>query len=155
LVWLKTEHAYPTRDALAQQRGEFSEVLVSSGCISEEKLSQIMAEMPAGTDLYDYLLVKKLVSDEDLCRAISLHSGVPSSKVDARKVKQRVVQSLPANVEKRFGLVPVDMQAGRLVVAGRRVPSQGVLEELKDFISLPVDFHLVTQRNYEELRKLL
>jgi adsorption protein B len=155
LVWLKTEHAYPTRDSLAQQRGEFSEVLVGCGCISKEKLEQVMAEMPAGTDLYEHLLVRKLVSDDDLCRAISLHAGVPASPVDAQKVKQRVARCLPANVERRFGLVPVDMQAGRLVVAGRRVPALGVLEELKDFTSLPVDFHLVTRRNYEELRELL
>jgi adsorption protein B len=155
LVWLKTEHAYPNRDLLAHQRGELSDVLVSSGCIAEDKLKEIMAELPAGTDLCEHLLANKIVSDEDLCRAMSLHSGVPSAQVDARKVKQRVARSLPAQVEKRFGVVPVDVQKGRLHVAGERVPPSAVLEELKDFTSLPIDFHLVTRRNYEELRKLL
>jgi bacteriophage N4 adsorption protein B len=154
-VWLKTEHAYPAHDALAQHRGELTDVLVSCGFVSQQKLSLALAGLPSGTNLAEYLRASGVVSDEDVCKALSLHTGVPSLKVDARKVKALVARSLPAHLEKRHGVVPIRVHGGKLLVAGRNLLPADALEELQSFTSLPIEFQLVTQRNYEELRKLL
>ena len=45
LVWLRTEHAYPSRDALLLHRRELTDVLPRSGYLSEEKLQQTQARM--------------------------------------------------------------------------------------------------------------
>jgi hypothetical protein len=66
-----------------------------------------------------------------------------------------VARSLPAHLEKRLGVVPVRVHGGKLLIAGQKVLSAGALEELQSFTSLPVEFQLVTRRNYEELQKLL
>jgi hypothetical protein len=66
-----------------------------------------------------------------------------------------VARSLPVHLEKRHGVVPVRVHGGKLLVAGRNVLSAGALEELQGFTSLPIEFQLVTHRNYEELQKLL
>lgn len=155
LVWLKTEHAYPSRDALLLHRRELADVLVSSNYISEEVRLQLQHEMPADADLADFLLINGIISDDDLCKAMSLQSGVPSAHVDPRRVKARVARSLPAHVEERFGIVPFGLQDGRLLVAGARVPPASLFEELQAFTRLHVEFQLVTKRNYEELRRLL
>jgi adsorption protein B len=155
LVWLKTEHAYPSRDALLLHRRELADVLVSSGYISEEARLKLKQEMPPDADLADFLLTNGIISDDDLCKAMSLQSGVPSAHVDPRRVKARVARSLPAHVEERFGIVPFGLQDGRLLVAGARVPPSSLFEELQAFTRLHVEFQLVTKRNYEELRKLL
>jgi hypothetical protein len=42
-----------------------------------------------------------------------------------------------------------------MFVAGARIPSLSMYEELKRFTQLPVEFYLVTRHNYEELRALL
>ncbi len=155
LVWQKTEHAYPSRDALVLHRRELGDVLVRSGFLSEEKLVEVQTKMPVDGDLPEFLLTNRIISDDDLCRAISLQSGVPSGSVDAESVKPRVIRTLPAHVEKRFGVVPFAIRAGRLLMAGSRVPPSSVFEELKSFTRLPIEFLLVTQRNYEQLRNLL
>ncbi len=155
LVWLKTEHAYPSRDALLLHRRELADVLVRSGYISEERLQGAQAQMSPGADLGDFLLTNRIISDDDLCNAISLQSGVPAGRIDPRSVKPRVMRTLPAHVERRFGVLPFNVQSGRLLVAGSRVPSSSAFEEMKSFTRLPVDFQLVTRRNYEELRQLL
>ncbi|MGI8960439.1 MAG: glycosyl transferase family protein [Bryobacteraceae bacterium] len=155
LVWLKTEHAYPSRDALLLHRRELTDVLVSSGFISEEMQLRIQQEMPADADLADFLLTNSIISDEDLCKAMSLQSGVPSAHVNPRRVKARVARSLPAHVEERFGIVPFGLQDGRLFVAGARVPPSSLFEELQAFTRLHIEFQLVTRQNYEELRQLL
>jgi adsorption protein B len=155
LVWLKTEHAYPSRDALLLHRRELADVLVSSGYISEEMRLRIQREIPPDTDLADFLLTNSIISDDDLCKAMSLQFGVRSARVDPRRVKPRVMRSLPAHVEERFSIVPFGLQDGRLFVAGPRIPPSSLYEELKSFTRLHVEFQLVTQRNYEELRQLL
>lgn len=154
LAWVKTEHAYPTREALQPHRRELTEVLVASGCISAERLSVVQAGIPAEADLADFLLSNGLVSDEDLCYAISLQCGLPAARIDARTVKTGIVRSLPAHVQKRFGIVPFRVHGGRLHVAGTRPPQSKVLEELRSFTRLPVEFQLVTHGNYEELQHL-
>lgn len=155
LVWLKTEHAYPSREALLLQRRELEDVLVDAGYIRHEEMIQIKAGMPAGMELAEYLLVLGSLSDEDLCNALSLQSGVPSTRVDHRQVKLRVARSLPAHLEKRFGVVPFHVDSGRLLVASRRVPSSAVLDEMKGYTRLQIEPQLVTRKNYDELRSLL
>jgi len=155
LVWLKTEHAYPTRDLLQEHRRELSDVLIACGFLSEQELAPIKAETPDEAAMGDWLLLKGLVSEEDLCHAISLQAGVPSTQVDVRRVKRHVVRSLPAHIEKRFGVVPFRVEAGRMLVAGTRVPPSTLFEELKSFTRLRIDFQLVTPGNYKQLRSLL
>ncbi len=154
LVWLKTEHAYPARDALGIHRRDLAEILVASGSISEEALGLAQAQKPADVDLTDFLLANGLVSDNELCQALGLHSGVTSVHIDAATINSRVLRSLPAHVQRRFQIVPFRVQAGRLFVAGTRAPSVAALEELRSFAALPIEFQLVTKENYEKLRGL-
>ena len=71
------------------------------------------------------------------------------------RIKRRLIRTLPAHVEKRFGVVPFAVEAGHLIVAGSKVPCANLYEEMKNFTRLPIEFHLVTKENYEELRALL
>lgn len=153
-VWLKTDHAYPNRDALVRHRGGLGEVLIQSRMISQEQLNWSRAMISDDEDLGDWLYAMGLVSEEDLCRARSLQAGLISGRVDARKVKLKIVRSLPKHLISRFGILPVDVQGGRLLVAGAKVPSANLMEELGLFTSLPVDFQLVTKSNFEELARL-
>jgi adsorption protein B len=155
LVWQKTEHHYPTGNNLSQPRRDFAEVLVSGGFMTAEQIADIRADLSPYADFEEFFLRREFLSDADLCRVISLQTGVPLSRIDVARVKQQVARSLPTHVERRHGVVPVDIQAGRLVIAGRRVPSPQALEEIKSFTFLNVDFQLVTLQNYLELRQLL
>ncbi|MGH9639784.1 MAG: glycosyl transferase family protein, partial [Bryobacteraceae bacterium] len=152
--WLKTEHAYPER-ALAPERRDIGDVLAACGYVSEEELSRARKELPEGIGVAELLLLRGLVSDEQLCTAISLQSGLPNGPIDPRRVDKRVVRSLPRHLEKRFGVLPFAVKEGRLRITGPEAPPSVLFEELKSFTRLPVDFQLVTRRNYEELRKLL
>ncbi len=154
LVWLKTEHAYPAHSALLAHGRDLSDVLISSGMVATESLLALSAQLKSSHELADALLSNRMISDEELCRALSLQSGLASTRVEACHVKPQIVRSLPTHVQERLGIVPYRVAAGKLVVAGTRVPSPNVFEELKDFTRLPVEFQLVTQGNFEELQEL-
>lgn len=155
LVWQKTEHAYPTHSGLAEHRRDFDEILVNQGFISHEDLAFAKQEMPVNAALGEYLFNQGMISDEDLCRALSLFTGAPMGRFAAENVKKGVRWSLPAHIARRLDIVPVALQGGRLVVAGRQGLSPEQLETIKGFTSLAVDFHLTTQQNFAELQKLL
>jgi adsorption protein B len=152
LVWQKTEHAYPTHATLAEHRRDFDEIMVHCGFIAQEDLSEARRSMPEHAELGEYLFAQGMISDEDLCRAISLSSGVPIGCVAAASVKKGVSRTLPAHLAQRFSMIPVDIQAGHLIVAGSQAPAPGALETIKSFTLLAVDFQLVTQQNYSELK---
>jgi adsorption protein B len=152
LVWQKTEHAYPAHATLAEHRRDFAEIIVHCGFISEEDVAAARQNMPEDGDLGAYLFAQGLIADEDLCSAMSLCSGVPAARFDARAVKQGVRRTLPLHLAHRFSIIPVDMRAGRLIIAGSQVPAADALETIKGFTSLTVEFQLITQQNYAELR---
>lgn len=155
LVWQKTEHAYPAHSSLAEHRRDFQEILVDSGFISKSELTAAIQRIPQDANLGQYLFVSGLLSDDNLCRALSLFTGAPVARYDPRDVKKGVCRSLPAHITRGFEIVPVDMHDGRLVVAGKQVPSREQLETIKSYTSLAVDFQLTTEHNFAELQKLL
>ncbi|MGC2657487.1 MAG: glycosyl transferase family protein [Bryobacteraceae bacterium] len=153
LAWLKTEHAYPNREALRFHRRDLAEVLVGAGYLDRDMLLFIQ-ERTHGEDLADFLVRHGLISDENLCEAISLQSGLPAVYVDPREVNRNVVRVLPAHIERRFRVLAFRLEAGRLYVAGPKPPPPTLVTELKQFTTLPVEFQLVTWRNYLQLREL-
>jgi adsorption protein B len=155
LVWQKTEHAYPTQTSLVEHRREFDEIVVNFGFVTQAALAEARRNMPADANLGQYLFEEGYLSDEDYCRALSLYSGLPIGRFDRDAVKRGVRMSLPAHIEARFGIVPVDMRGGRLIVAGKQVPTPDALQVVQSFTSLGVDFQLVTRQNYSELQNLL
>lgn len=155
LVWQKTEHAYPAHSTLVEHGRDFDEILVDQSFISQEHLTLAKHQMPANANLGQYLFERGLISDEDLCRALSLFTGAPMGRFDPQSIKKGVRRSLPAHLARRLEIVPVDLRAGRLIVAGRQVLSPEQLATIGKFISLPVDFHLITQQNFAELQELL
>jgi len=90
-----------------------------------------------------------------LCHALSVQSGLPVTKVDLEALNPRVAQSLPARAQKDFNVVPYRIERGQLLIAGPRVPSPGVLDELKKFSQLPIEFHLVTRKHFREIQAAL
>ncbi len=155
LCWDKTEHAYPVRAADDPHRAALEEVLVKQGYVSEARLQVARTHLPQGENMADFLLANRLVSDKDLCRAISLQSGLPWSDIDIAQVDRNVLRSLPARVEKDHKVLPFRVSAGRLHIAATRLPEAQVFDEVSKFTRLQVEFVLVTRVNYAQLRKLL
>ena len=155
LVWLKTEHAYPNREALTSRHRDLEEVLVATGYITEQALDRAKSVLPVETELGDYLLHCGLIEEEQLCEALSLKEGVSAVHLDPASVNPRVARSIPVQLGNRLKVIPFRIENGRLHVAGPQVPSLNIKEALSRFTRLDIEFHLVTWRNFEELRSLL
>ena len=153
LVWLKTEHAYPSRAALLTERRRIGEILVSSNYIEPEDLEWALATKPDGVRLGEHLVNAGRLLEEDLYEALSLQQQLPLAVVTAQEVPRSVARALPASVSAKWHVLPFRIRSGELHVASTDPPVEAMEKELRDHTSLEVRFHLITPKEYRELAR--
>jgi adsorption protein B len=151
LRWLKTEHAYPTRAALVANRRSLGEVLVASGYITQEELDAAVARQPAGLRLGEFLMKLGLVSEEELYDALSVQHDLPAGMPEADVISAEVTRAIPADLARRWQVLPFRVVAGQLYVASPEVPGDAMMSELKEFWPHEMRFQLVNPRAFKEL----
>jgi bacteriophage N4 adsorption protein B len=151
LVWLKTQHAYPSRTGLIENKQKLGAVLVWCQYLAPEDLDAALAAKPAGVRLGDFLVEQRKITVADLYEALSLQQNVPYGKPRPETISRPVARSLPAAVAKRWKVLPYKVAAGHLFVAGSELPSDAMHDDLRKFSSLEIRFHLVTPTEFEEL----
>jgi adsorption protein B len=156
LIWQKTDHAYPAHHTLHHHRRELVDVLVCQGYVSEDQIAHAREEVDSDGSTLDLLLLTRgLLSEDQLCKALSLQSGLPSAKVDPKRINAHILRGLPTRIEEQYGVLPYDVKSGKLLLASAAVPSSDAIEQVQRLIELPAEFQLVTRSTYRKLRELL
>jgi adsorption protein B len=155
LVWIKTEHTYPSRVALDTDLRRIGEVLVGSAYIEEPDLRDALASKPAGVRLGEYLVQLGRLSEDDLYEALSLQHGIPFQKLDPEQVPIWVARGLPASEARRWKILPFKVSAGRLFVAGAELPTEDMRRALRKHTALDLQFQLITPTNLHRLADLM
>jgi adsorption protein B len=151
LVWVKTEHMYPTRAALAEHKRPFEEVLVGAGYVTAEQLAAARRSKPASARIGEHLLALGHLSYDQLYEALSLQQNVRFEKIDPLDVPLRVARALPGAIARTYKLLPVRIEAGRLYLAGPELPSDNTMRALRNYTRLNVQFQFTTPENFDEL----
>lgn len=155
LVWLKTEHAYPTRSALVEHKRKLGEILVGAGYVEECDVRHALEQQPAGLRLGEYLLRLGKIAEEDLYEALSLQQGLPAGRLEPAAVSVNVARALPRHVVRDWRVVPFRIATGSLFLASPEIPTDELSRTLRGFTRLSLRFHLVTPGNFEELTAAL
>ncbi|HEX6896817.1 MAG TPA: glycosyl transferase family protein [Bryobacteraceae bacterium] len=155
LVWLKTEHAYPSRTALLDHKRRLGEVLAGSGYASEEAIARALETLPAGVRLGEYLVRLGKLSEDELYEALSLQQALPAGRIDPWTVNRNVAHSFPRQVVQTWQVLPFRVSAGHLFVASPEIPNDEVARVLRGFTRLALRFQLVTPGNFAALRREL
>jgi hypothetical protein len=153
LVWVKTEHCYPSRGTLLSHKRKLGEVLLGSGYLTAAQLDAALASKPMGLPLGEHLLATGALSEEELYEAISLQQGLPLARVAPADVPRRIARTLPAAVARKLRVLPFKVAEGGLCVATPDVPTDAVQQIVQRYTRLEVRFHLVTPGNFEDLRR--
>jgi len=155
LVWVKTEHSYPSRAALNNHKRRLGEILVGSDYVSEQDLGAALASKPPDVRLGEYLVSRGLLSEHDLYEALSLQHLVPFERLEGWQVPLWIARALPAAEARRWNVLPFKVSAGRLHVAGPELPSDEMRRELRKYTGLEIQFHFITPGNLRELTSAL
>ncbi|MCP5110952.1 MAG: glycosyl transferase family protein, partial [bacterium] len=81
LVWVKTEHAYPSRVALLPYKRPIEEILVGSAYLTPDELELARRGKPRGVRLAEHLVHTGMLSEEELYEALSLQLGLALGEI--------------------------------------------------------------------------
>jgi adsorption protein B len=151
LVWLKTEHAYPSRNALVEHKRKLGEILVGSSYIGAAELALALKMQPVGMRIGEYLVKRGVLAEEDLYEALSLQQSLPSGRLEPHTVARNVARTLPRQMMRDWQVVPVRISAGTLFLASPEIPTDELSNALRGFTRLEPHFQLVTPGNFAEL----
>ncbi len=155
LVWLKTEHAYPSRGALLEHKRRLGEILAGSGYAIESDIQHALATLPEGTRLGEYLVQLGKLTEDELYEALSLQQSLPAGRIEPFAISRDVARSLPRHVVRSWHVLPFRVSCGNLFLASPEIPSDEMSRSLRGFTRLALRFHLVTPANFDELTRLL
>ena len=155
LVWVKTEHAYPSRTALFQHKRKIGEILIGLGYLDEAEVEWALAERPQGMRIGEYLVMTGKISEDDLYDALSLQQSVPVGKLRAEEISSRTARSLPKQVIQDCKVLPYRIAEGNMFLASPEIPTDELSETLRGFTRMTPRYQLVTPANFEELTRAL
>lgn len=151
LIWVKTAHAYPTRNALLVHKRRLGEVLLGAGYIDREQLERGLTTQPPGVRIGAHLVDLGYISEDELYEALSLQQSLPLTRIDPALVKKCIARGLPRRVIKQWQVLPYRLEARELLIASPEIPSDETQKAVRNFTKMNVSFQLVTPANFEEL----
>jgi adsorption protein B len=151
LRWLKTEHAYPSLDALIEHKRRLGEVLVQSGYLSQASLDRALVTKPSDTRLGEHLVELRLLTEVELYEALSLQQSVDLEFPEPLRIRRAIACSLPRHVIEEWKVLPFKIESGALFLAGPEVPTEEMLDALRRFTRLELRFHLTPPGLFERL----
>jgi adsorption protein B len=145
LAWRKTDHVYP--------RPRLGEVLVRMRTLPVSDVEKAASSLPNGTRIGEYLVQLHKLSEENLYHALSLQLGLSPGPVSGGDVDRLATRALPAEVSRRWNVLPYRVEAGHLYVAIADVPSRQLTRELAGLSALEIRYHLVEPTQFAQLAR--
>jgi hypothetical protein len=155
LVWVKTEHAYPSRSALVQHKRKLGEILIGSDYAEKSAVLGALATQPPGTRLGEHLVLLGIITEDELYEALSLQQSLPSGRLEPWVISTNIARALPRRVVREWRVLPFRISSGSMFLASPEIPTDALTRTLRGFTRLSLRFHLVTPRNFEELAEIL
>jgi adsorption protein B len=155
LVWVKTEHVYPSRFALREHKRRLGEVLVANGYCSQQQVEEALATRGQGMRIGERLVEMGAITETELYEALSLQQSIPCVQLNNEEIPRRVARAFPAPLIKAWEVLPFRIENGSLLVAGTQVPTDQMQSEMQKFTRLEIRFHFVTPSELEAARQRL
>lgn len=155
LQWSKTEHAYPSRGALARHKRRIGEVLTGGGFVSQVTIDHALARRADGLRLGEFLLARGGISERQLYSALCVQHGLLPGPEEVAEIRIDSLRLVPAHIADAWRMLPFDVDAGRLRIAVDDVPSEELIAVVRRYTRLDPEFHLVAPAKLSALRMLL
>ena len=155
LVWVKTEHAYPSRSALIEHKRKLGEILIGSAYADESDVHRALETQPQGMRLGEHLVLLGIITEDELYEALSLQQSLPSGRLEPWVISTNIARALPRRVVREWRVLPFRISSGSMFLASPEIPTDALTRTLRAFTRLSLRFHLVTPQNFEELAETL
>jgi adsorption protein B len=143
LAWLKTEHAYPRHRSRRQGWQLLGDVLVRMQCCSREEVDTALRTRPSGRRLGEHLIERRLLTEDDVYRALSAQSGIAFGLPPAGDWNRQATRTLPLDAVRKWKVLPYRIAVGQIHLLTPEVPTEEMARDLERLVALEIRFRLV------------
>jgi type IV pilus assembly protein PilB len=103
--------------AMAKGRGDFTDILVKKGVLSEDQIAEAKAlQQQTGAKMQDALVKLGYVSLEEIMAAIAEHSGLKSVNLTDMTIPPSIIEMVPESVARENVVIPLAEDNGMLQI---------------------------------------
>ncbi|MEI6234709.1 MAG: PilZ domain-containing protein [Planctomycetota bacterium] len=122
------------------------EVLVRMGKLSQEQVDAAVEEARLSRERFGQYLVKRgVVTAAELCRALALASGMPTTDLKDANIRRTFREIFPIDVMKRYEFIPFDASEKVVCIATGSPFPEPVLKEIKELTKKRVEVFLADE----------
>lgn len=126
--------------------------LVRSGLITKEKLGEAEAESrQIKKPVFQLLVDKKLIADEDLKRVMAKILNVPYVNLTTAQIPAETLKLLSKDIAERYMAVPLGEMKGRLVVAMLDADNVQAADFLSNKIGRPISVYMASEEGIKHV----
>jgi adsorption protein B len=160
IKWDHTIHATPSEEELTAFRRRIGDMLVEKRIISFDQLEgAINEQQKSGRLLGDILMLKGLVSEDELIQTLGMQLRISTREIDPYETPLELLRMLPRELAVQYSVFPVELKNNRLIVAASSMPRREELSRIEVVVGLQIELCLTTknslsfsiQRGYERL----
>jgi len=131
---------------------ELGQLLVEGGLISDEQLSRVQElQRKSGERVERILLQQRLLTTQQLAFFISLQLGIPFVNLKKEGVQTQALKLIPEAIARKYGVIPVRMLDGAVVVAMEDPRDIHTIEELTSLTMKRIEPVISTFQDIQEM----
>lgn len=137
-----------------ENRSQVKEQLVAENLIAQDHLEAVEKQaVESGKPLFQFLVDEKLVSDEDLTRAIAKVHNLPYVNLASAKIPVDTLKLLSKDMAKRYMAVPLGEMKGRLVLAMLDADNVQAADFISKKIGRPISVYMASEAGIRNVIK--
>jgi adsorption protein B len=141
--WSKTEHVFPTEQALAEFRRQIGQILIDRDKISHDELRLGLEEQRHSRESLGEALVRLgFVKERDVVEAFAEQTGSTTALNDDLVPETDMLSLLPEEIARRIGALPLRIEHGAVVLAVAQLLDPAQDAEMRRVLERPFTFRL-------------
>lgn len=130
---------------------KIGDLLVQTGQITDEQLTEALAEQRKTKERLGIILVKKGYIDEQrLIETLEFQLGIPHVILSKRKIDPDILAMVPEQIAKKYRVFPVEKQGKRLVLAMLDPTDVYALDELRLTLNHEIQPAIVSEEDMSQ-----
>lgn len=132
---------------------KIGELLVEDGLISREQLKEILdLQKKTGKKIGELAVDMQLISQDNFCRVLEKKLGIKFIDLKKIKIDADIVKLVTETIARRYDLIPIEIQDGKLVVAMSDPINMYAIDDISYYTNMSV---IPVLASTEQIRKAI
>jgi len=138
---------------LKMAKVKIGELLVEDGLISREQLKEILdLQKKTGKKIGELAVDMQLISQDNFCRVLEKKLGIKFIDLKKIKIDADIVKLVTETIARRYDLIPIEIQDGKLVVAMSDPINMYAIDDISYYTNMSV---IPVLASTEQIRKAI